>query len=62
MYFSGGMVYIPELKEARERWHVSFALLNLGGAAVQLSSVELTLQITMMARRLCSLSGRLAPM
>ncbi|KAF2169072.1 hypothetical protein M409DRAFT_21083 [Zasmidium cellare ATCC 36951] len=35
IWFSGDMVYIDELKEIGQKWHITAALLNLGNATVE---------------------------
>ncbi|KAI3321128.1 Metallo-hydrolase/oxidoreductase [Xylariaceae sp. AK1471] len=57
IYFSGDTVYFPELSNTiRERWHVSLALLNLGGAAVPVAGEDGLLQITMDGKQAAQLA------
>lgn len=46
VYFSGDTIYLPELAEMKERFHISVALLNLGEATIHLPEQE-PLKITL---------------
>ncbi|KAI1341329.1 Metallo-hydrolase/oxidoreductase [Xylariaceae sp. FL0016] len=47
VYLSGDTVYIEELAQIKEKWHVSVALFNLGCAAVLAPGSKEMVQVTM---------------